>query len=555
MSSALDKVPPAAAKGIELYRTGDVEGAVEAFRGILQDDPGNSDVTSSLGVALRALGRRDEGLAVLKEGVDNNPDHQELNFNYGNALRDAGDFDAALLHYQKVAAVNPDNIAVAMNLGLCLERTQKLQEAVNHYGRVLKRHPDQAEIYHNLGVSLWLQKHLEAAIAAYRRAIALKPDYPQALFNLGVALDAAGQYEAGEAAFRSALHYQPEMTDALSGLGQNLISQGRLEEATSWFDEALASDSELLDAHLGRVRGNLLSGNLVDGWAEFGWHRKRANWQASKVTGSTWHGEDITGKSILLYGEQGLGDVIHFSRYTNLVAGRGAQVHLYCPQSLARLLETLDGVETVTSDDQTVPESDHVASLMDLPGIFGTTLQTIDNLCPYLRSPAGRTRQRRPGHPFRVGLVWAGNEIHQRDRDRSCPLERFVPLFSVPGTEFYSLQMGAPAGEIAQMGLAGMMTNVGKDLTDFAHTADVLTQLDLLITVDTAIAHLAGALDLPVWTLLAYAPDWRWMLDRSDTPWYPSMTLYRQPVPGDWSGVFSQVEGDLRILASAPVPT
>ena len=536
------------AAAVALHRLGDIEGAIAAYRRILEVEPDHPDVTSSLGIALQAGGRKAEGLDLLRSGAAAHPGHEDLNYNFGNALRDAEELEAALAHYRRVLDGNADHLGAALNLGLCLERLQRLDAAVEHYRQVLLRHPEQAEIYHNLGAVLWLQRKLEVADACYRRAVALKADYPQAYFNLGLTLDALGRYGEGEAAFRLALKYQPALVDALSGLGQNLLNQGRPDDAREWFETALAHDPEHLDAHLGRVRGNLLAGELEAGWAEFGWHRKRDSWQAPDVSGVAWAGEDIDGKTVLLFGEEGLGDIIHFSRFARLVARRGGRVHVYCPKPLVRLLQTLDGVGSVIGQDQPAPATDLICSLIDLPKIFGTNLQTIARVCPYLRPPTEHGPQARTAGPLRVGMVWGGNPNHQRDRDRSCPLISFAPLLAVPGVELMSLQVGPAAAEIKTSGFDGLIPDVGSRLTDFAHTADVLSQLDLLITVDTAIAHLAGALGFPVWTLLAFAPDWRWMLKRPETPWYPTMKLYRQPAPHDWEGVVSRLEAELRTL-------
>jgi hypothetical protein len=293
-----------------------------------------------------------------------------------------------------------------------------------------------------------------------------------------------------------------------------------------------------------------LAGELQAGWEEFAWRRERETWIGPDLAGPVWDGNELGGRTLLLYWEQGMGDIIQFARYASLVARGGGRVLLHCPGPLVRLLETLEGIAGCVADGDPLPEYDVKYALLDLPGLLGTELATIPGDCPYLSPPTRTHPDRSDDQVLRVGLVWAGNSAHQRDRDRSCPLSTFAPLLAQPGAAFYGLQTGPQAEELEACGFDGLIRDLGSELSDFAHTADILAQLDLLVTVDTAAAHLAGALALPVWNLLAHAPDWRWMLGRADTPWYPTMRLYRQSAPGDWESVMERVAQDLRAAAA-----
>ena len=251
------------------------------------------------------------------------------------------------------------------------------------------------------------------------------------------------------------------------------------------------------------------------------------------------------GQSILLYGEQGLGDVIQFARYAPLVARRGAEVLLYCAPPLARLLRRLPDITDVVPSDRACPRTDWACSLMDVPAIWGTDRHSIPDGCPYLASHARQPPLLSPPRHFRIGIVWAGSPAHAMDHQRSCRLDDFAPLVELPGTEFVSFQVGPRAEELRTTGWRGLIREAGDAVTPFETTADALAEVDLVITVDTAMAHLAGALGRPVWTLLAFAPDWRWMLGRTDTPWYPTMRLFRQLAPSDWAGAFREVRREL----------
>ena len=491
---------------------GQLEAAVVAYRAILKRNPKTGACWCNLGAALRMLGRRDEALEALHQGARVCPEHTGLNRNLGNALEDAGDRNGVLKHHG---------------------------QAVDRYRIVLRRDPDNAEICNALGWSLWKLRQLEAAASAHRRAVALEPTRTAYRLELSSVLSALGRQAENEQQLRTAV---PQNTDVLAALGYALIDQGRLEPGLKYGEAALAIDPDHPNARFVRARVNFFAGRYAAAWPDYAYRRRLASWRPPPgMKARVWEGQDLAGQSILLYGEQGLGDVIQFARYAQLVAQRGADVVLYCPSRLAGLLRRLPDVPHVVPDDHPCPATNWVCSLMDLPGVFGTDLDSIPRDCPYL--PA-RMRPRAllpPPRHFRIGIVWAGKSTNDRDHTRSCRLDDFAPLLELLGTEFVSFQVGPRAEELRSSGWRALISEAGEEATPFEATADALTEVDLVITVDTMMAHLAGALGRPVWTLLAFAHDWRWILGRTDTPWYPTMRLFRQPAPNDWASVFCEI--------------
>ena len=539
-------------RAIRLHTDGQIEAAVDAYRDILKRHPEAAACWSNLGAALRKLGRKDEGLQVLLEGERRCPGVVDLDYNLGNALTDAGDNEAALQRYKAVLSRDPQHLKAAIGGGKALMLLQRFEEAVDHYRSALDRHPDSAVLCHALGWTLWNLRRVEAAAAAYRRAIAIDPAPAYYHTNLHLALSMLGRYAEDERRLREVAARNADSPEVLAALGQTLINRGRLEAGLQHCEAALALDPACLDARLGRARANFLAGRYAAAWPDYHWRRRHKTWRAPEVTGREWEGQDLGGQSILLHAEQGLGDAIQFVRYASLVAQRGARVILYSPPRLARLLERLPDVsEVVPVDaDSPCPRTDWVCSLLDLPGVLQIDPHVAPTPCPYLPINTPPRPLLPPARSFRIGIVWAGNANNERDRHRSCRLDDFAALLDLPDTEFLSFQLGPRAGELQTSGWRGLIRDAGRKLAPFEATADALAEVDLVITVDTAMAHLAGALGRRVWTLLAFAPDWRWQLGRIDTPWYPTMRLFRQPAPNDWAGAFRQVRRELAALVA-----
>ncbi|MCT7968070.1 tetratricopeptide repeat protein [Laspinema sp. D1] len=385
------------------------------------------------------------------------------------------------------------------------------QEILEQFQQMIVSHPNCAEAYYNLGNCLKNQDQPEAAIAQYHQAIALKPNYLNAYFNLGNTYLEINQPEGAIAAYETALTIAPNDADTHTNLGFAL----------------------------------LMTGDYSRGFAEYEWRNQRQDETSQFSLLPAWDGSDFSGKTLLLYTELGFGDSIQFIRYLPQVAQRGGRVILQCPKSLIPLFSTLP-CDRLIPTGEPLPPFDITASLMSLPYLLGTTLDTIPATVPYLTPPNPPSVILESPH-FKVGIVWAGSPRYGNQRNRSCPLEHLLPLGEIPGVTLYSLQKGQPLENPP-----ATLTDLSAQLEDFADTAGAIAQLDLVITIDTAVAHLAGALGKPVWVLLPFAPDWRWMRDRSDSPWYPTLRLFRQTQPGNWQEVCDRVAVALGDRVSHP---
>ena len=541
-------------RAVQLHTGGQLEAAVDGYRAILKGYPNAPGCWSNLGAALYKLGRKDETVDVLRQGTRVCPESIELHYELGNALGETGDHEGALERHRAVLARDPKHEGAAESCGRALYRLARFERGVDHCRMALRIHVDNASLYELLGLTVAKLGQHEAAASALGRAVALAPAISR--FRTGLywyGLVKLGRYAEGERVLRGAHAQDAKSPDVLTALANALIGQGRLEEGVECCDAVLATDPDHLIARRTRAQANFLAGRYAAAWPDYSWPLLRHKLSGvPRLTGRTWKGEDISRQSIFLFGEQGLGDVIQFARYAPLLAQRGAEVFLCCPPRLTRLLERLPGVARVIPKDRPWPRTDWVCLLMDVPTILGTDLDSIPDGCPYLPPRTPPRPLLPPTRQLRIGIVWGGNPRHKGDGRRSCRLDDFAPLVELPGTEFVSLQVGPRAEELRTSGWRGLVHDASGKVGSIEATADALSEVDLVITVDTMMAHLTGALGRPVWTLLAFAPDWRWMLGRADTPWYPTMRLFRQPAPNDWASVFREVRRALLARVSQP---
>ncbi|MGZ5983257.1 MAG: tetratricopeptide repeat protein, partial [Isosphaeraceae bacterium] len=374
-------------------------------------------------------------------------------------------------------------------------------------------------------------------------------DYAEAHNNLGNALQDQGRFEEAITAYRQALHFRPGYVEALKHLGNAQRALGRLTEAIACYDEGLrhAPDHALL--HMSRAMVWLQMGDFARGWPECEWRLRGQDLLIHRLPQPVWDGSELGGRTILLVAEQGLGDTIQFIRYAPLVARRGGRVVVSCARMLGQILATCPGVDQVIIEGDPLPEFACHAPVMSLPAILGTTLQTIPVEVPYLAadpSLVARWRDALDGiDEFKVGVVWQGNPVHTKDRERSFRLAQLEPVARVPGVRLFSLQKYFGLDQIEAVSDRFHVTGLGHRLDDFVDTAAVMRNLDLVISADSSPAHLAGALGVPVWMPLPYISDWRWMTDRDDTPWYPTMRLFRQRRFGDWDELFARLAREL----------
>ncbi len=429
-----------------------------------------------------------------------------------------------------------------------------LNEAEKLYLTILDEIPDHAEAYNNLGGVFYKLGRIDEAIASYQRAISVKHDFTGAYYNLGIIYEEKGMFDISVANYMHAVMFSPYHAMAYNNLGNVFKKQGRLKEAMENYNSAIMLDPDNADIHLNRAIALLLSGHYKEGWEEYEWRKQIAEYPEYIFNKPQWSGEPLDNRTILVYEEQGFGDIFQFVRYLSLLKAKGCNVILACSRDLFRVLSGCEGIDQiieVTAVNTIAIEYDFHVSLMSLPLFFDTRLSTIPAYVPYLTAEPALLEKWRiefsRDKNFKVGIVWGGGLLNSSDKDRlrSCPLEEFIPLMGIPDITYYSLQKGIWAEQADNPPQDMKLVNLDRELNDFAETAAVIANLDLIISIDTSVVHLAGAMGRPVWTLLNFSSDWRWLLERKDSPWYPTMRLFRQHEPGNWKMVIMDVAEEL----------
>lgn len=577
-------------RALALHQAGRLADAGAIYRDILKADPDNADALNLMGVLLQAGGELPTAITLLQKATEIAPDYLAAHVNLGNALQLAGRLQDAVAAFEKAMTLNPNVPEPANNLASALNALGRHAAAVDACVAALKARPDFAEAHINMGNALVGLKKPADAETSYRRAIELKPGNATAYFNLGnaladqeryedaleqfrksVALDAGNaekHYNYGNTAqkldryveavesFRNAIEIDPDYVDAWCNLGSALQSLGDTGEAIACYREALKRTPESepnADLHWNLSLALLQHGEYAEGWEAYEWRWQTPTFAAFKRDWKKpeWDGRGLAGETVLIHAEQGFGDGIQFCRYVPLVAERGARVALECRAPLTRLMRSLAGVAECFDLGAPVPGHDFQIPLMSLPRVFGTTLETVPAEIPYLKPPADATPDSRIAETtgLRVGFVWAGSPTRPDNAKRSAPLAMFEPLIKVPGTRFFSLQVGPFQPELERLDESLGVVDLASGLADFGDTAAAVEALDLVISVDTAVLHLAAALGKPAWGLLSKPTGFFWMNDRETSPWYPGLRLFRQPEPGDWQAVFERAEAELTKLA------
>ncbi|MBD2103005.1 tetratricopeptide repeat protein [Leptolyngbya sp. FACHB-261] len=431
------------------------------------------------------------------------------------------------------------------NLGLALQNQQKLDEAIDLYERALQLDPNSAETYNNLGMILQKRGQLDEAIHLYQKGLQIEPIFTGLYNNLGIALQEQGKLDEAMAYYEKVLQFDSNDTKTYLNIGRLRKDQKRIEEAISSYQSALRADYECAEAHSYLGMMQLLIGNFDQGWSEYEWRWKDPQFSTPvpRFEQPLWDGSSLEGKKILLLAEQGLGDAIQFIRYAPMVKNYGGTVVLECHPPLGRLMRSSNGVDEVYIHYEPLPKFDVYVPLLSLPRIFGTQLDSVPNTVPYLQPPNQPNFEVNvlddASSNLKVGLVWASSPIP--DPKRSCALAEFETLLQSPGTSFFSLQKGPEVEQIKPFQEQNLIVDLGSDFQDLADTAFAISHLDLVISVDTSVAHLAGAMGKPTWILLPFVPDWRWLLEGNTSPWYPTVQLFRQAQPNDWQNTLRQV--------------
>jgi tetratricopeptide (TPR) repeat protein len=548
--------------GIITIQRGDHQKAIDLLNQSIRLDPTAEQAYNNRGIALSGLGRADEAIASLRKATELNPGFAVAHYNLGSVLQRANRLDEAADSLRQAITAKPDYFDAHFHLGNALYQLRQFEAAEASYQNAVELRPDVAVAHFGLASALKALQRNDEAIAVYRRAVELKPDWPEAHNSLGNALIAQSHDDEGIASFERALALKPDYADAHNNLGVALQKQNRIAGALLSYHRCELLRPDHADLHLNMALAYLVAGDFANGWREYEWRYQSKARPPRKLAQPLWTGEDLAGKTILLHHEQGFGDTLQFMRFAPLVAAKGARVLLEVQPALARLTATLKGPSQVVAAGEALPPFDFHCPLLSVPERFGTDLASIPATAPYLTADTKAVRRWRreigdaPG--LKIGLVWAGNAKHQNESQRSVDLRRLLPLLELPGIRWFSLQVGERAADLAELP-AAKIVDLSKGLTDFAETAAAMANLDLVVAVDTSVVHLAGALGRPVWAMLAFAPDWRWLLGREDSPWYPSVRLFRQPRTGDWESVVARVSRALtlraaEVAAGAPAP-
>jgi tetratricopeptide (TPR) repeat protein len=515
------------------------------------------------GDILNGLERFEEALASYDRAVAIHPDFADAHANRANVLHALKRFDEAMASHDRALALRPDLAEAHTNRGSTLHELMWFDEALESHDRALALRPDYTEAHYNRGNALHKLKRFAEALASYERALALRPDFVEALANRGVALHSLNRFEEALASYDRALAVRPGYAKAFVDQGDSLCELRRFEEALASYDRAIELRPDYAEAHGHEAMWRMLIGDFERGWQKLDWAWiavRQRNAKRSFSQPQLFGSHELEGKTVLLHAEQGFGDMIQFCRYVPLVAERGARVILEVYEPLRALMSTLPGVaqivtaatppgvaQTVTTGEP-LPDFDLHCPLLSLPLALGAGSATILSQTPYLRAAPQAVMdwndrlgpRRRP----RIGLAWSGRPSHDNDHNRSIRLSSFLPLLAGFDATYVSLLQDVRE-EDAPVLQGSDVVHFGKELTTYADTAALIANLDLVISVDTSVAHLAGALAKPLWLLLPFTPDWRWLLDRDDSPWYPTARLFRQDETRRWDSVMARVQAAL----------
>jgi tetratricopeptide (TPR) repeat protein len=509
------------------------------------------DACYNLGIALKEKGDIEAAIHAFQKASQLNPTSSDVLNNLGLSFHEQGKFDEAITYFQKALQLHPDYTLAMNNLGLTLHEKGEHDEAIQTFQEVITREPDDAYAYYNLGIVFMKQQQHDKAIEAFQTTIKKDPNFENAYYNMGIAFSEKGQLDNAIHLYQQTLRVNPSRPDVYNNLAIAYEEKGDIGNAIPYFKKAVELTPEDAEIHWNLSLALLLSGDLLNGWKEYQWRFGINDFRKNLFLRPLWNGSDITGKTLLIHSEQGFGDTLQFIRYASLVAERGAKVIVQCPRELVSLLRSVEGIWTVIAFGEELPEFDVHCPLLSLPFIFGTTIETVPSKIPYIIADP-LSVQRWEGEllndkeRIKIGLVWAGGAKNKNDKHRSLLLTEFTSLAGFEDIIFYSLQKGDAAIQTSTVPEGMRLIDYTEELEDFSDTAALIQNIDLIISVDTAVAHLAGALGKPVWTLLPFVPDWRWMLNREDTPWYPTMRLFRQPSPGNWESVMQKLRMVLR---------
>ena len=532
--------------------------AINLIEEAIESDPQNPQFYNTYGLVLEAIGKINEAIHSYEKAILINPAYAQAYLNLTIALQSSGDFEAAVEKCNQIISLFGGSAHVYNLMGYSLEQQGCFREAIESYRQAIRLKPDFAEPYNHMGVIFIEQSQYYQAVINCQKALELAPDYVEAYNNLGVALNGIGQYVEAMEIYKKAICLDSQYIDAYYNWGNCLRNQNQCELAIPIFKKAIQISPDCAKAHWNLAISYLLAGKFPQGWAEYQYRRNphlRIITSPHQYEQPYWDGSSFKGKRLLVHYEQGFGDNIQFVRYLPMVKQLGGTVILEVEKPLYGLFKQIKAADefVLPSSGSMSPDVtfDFHISILDLPRIFATTIEDIPSEVPYLSAEPAKTKYwkgKLDSKSFKVGLVWAGSPRHQNDHNRSCPPNYFVPLAKIKGIKLYNLQKDPPSNKKTELVKDISIEYIGREFEDFTDTAAAIENMDLVISVDTSVLHLAGAMGKPVWAIIPFVPDWRWMLDRQDSPWYPTMRLFRQKEPGNWDELLTRLAEQLQIL-------
>ena len=502
------------------------------------------EALNSRGVALQELGHFEEAVSSYAQAISINPCFVEAYYNRAVALGVLQQPEEAAKSYERAIVIKPGYLEAINNLGISLLELVKLDRALTCFEQVTTIKPDHAQALNNKGNVLRELGRLEEAVKSYDRAIAIRLDFAEAFNNRGRALHDLGHLQDALSSFDCAINFKRDLAEALNNRGAVLQDLKRFDEAVSNYNQAIEIRPDYAEAFCNRALCKLLTGRYREGWEDYEWR-----WASSLFTGRRpafpeWQGESLVGKSLLVFSEQGFGDVIQFSRFLPVLVRRGCRVAFIVDAKLIRLLSTMGNIDlrSALGPEQ---EFDFQCALMSVPGRLGIDITSVPNTAPYLKAErdlAASWKRRIGDHGFKIGIAWRGNPKGSVEQGRSFNPNELRGLAKIPGVRLISLQKSMAGDQPADEPFFEIFRDLDNGPDAFIDTAAVIANLDLVISCDTSIAHLAGALDRKTWIALKYVPHWVWMLDRRDSIWYPAVRVFRQREPGSWDSVFAEIE-------------
>ena len=548
--------------GAVLRRMGDLDGAIHQYEEAIRRQPNFAAAHYNLGNAYNLRDEKTLAAEAYRRAIAHQPDYSEAWNNLARLLNDTGHHEEALEACLEGLAHAPDNPHLQNNAGNAYQALGRASDAIRSYQQVIEAAPQMNTAYSNLGIALKDIGELEAALAIHRRAVQLAPEDTGTLNNYGSSLQSADHLDDAVAAFRRALEIAPEDIVTQINLGTALVEQNDMDGAIALFEQVVDSasfgDEKLEHAMAHKNLGLALmgKGDFTNGIRHYAWRWETPEFTPMELDSPVWVGEELNGESVLITAEQGFGDAIQFARFAQHIAARGGRPVWQAPPPLAPLIKTANGMTDVVLPDDDLAEFDYHIPMFDLLGALNIGPADLPGPNPYIEVDPKRMQTWEDRIPatgrLRVGLVWAGRPTHANDRKRSITLETLLPLLRLTNVDFYALQVGERSDDIRSSGLENDLIDLSPHLGDFADTAAALSQLDLLISVDTSVAHVAGAINRPAWILIPFAPDWRWGREGQETVWYPSLTLWRQESAGAWPPVIEAMASALTKLASEP---